>query len=88
VGSDLKVRAQGESRSEADATRLADLVRGLAAMATLSAEARPPAVEDLEVETDRNQWKVSFAIDGRAAREWFLEKRKAAEPKDRPSRNR
>jgi hypothetical protein len=88
VGSDIKVRAQGESRNEADATKLTDLVRGLVAIATLSAEAGPPAVDDLEVETERNQWSFSFAIDGRAAREWFLEKKKRPEAKDRPAKSR
>jgi hypothetical protein len=88
VGSDIKVRAQGESRNEADATQLVDVVRGLAAMAALKAEAQTPAVEDLEVESERNQWKVSFAIDGRTARKWFIEKKKDSEPKGTPGRSR
>jgi hypothetical protein len=88
VGSDIKVRAQGESRNEADATQLMDVVRGLAAMAALKAEAQTPAVEDLEVESERKQWKVSFAIDGRTARKWFIEKKKESEPKGTPGRNR
>jgi hypothetical protein len=65
-----------------------DVVRGLAAMAALKAEAQTPAVEDLEVESERKQWKVSFAIDGRTARKWFIEKKKESEPKGTPGRNR
>lgn len=88
VGSDIRVRAQGESRNEADAARLVDVVRGLAAMAALKAEAQTPAVEDLEVESEQNQWKLSFAIDGRTARKWFIEKKKDSEPKGRPGKSR
>lgn len=76
TGADIRVRARAEAGSSEEAGELADLVRGMFALAALSASGAP-ALESVEVETIDDRIEVSFELDSRAVRRWLRERDKA-----------
>ncbi len=76
TGVDIRIRARAEAGSSEEAAELADLVRGMSALAALSASGAP-ALESVEVETIDDRVEVSFELDSRAVRRWLRERDKA-----------
>ena len=76
LGSDLAIHARAEVESSDEARQLADVVRGMAAFSSLSADG--PSIESLEVES-RGKWlEVDFEIDSDYVRDWLKEREKKA----------
>ena len=76
LGSDIAFHARAEVESSEEARRLADVVRGLAALSTLSTGGTP-SIESLEVQSRGTWLEVEFEIDADNVREWLRERKKA-----------
>lgn len=86
VGSKVKIRARAETSDEQAATKLADMVRGIAAMGALqkqSDDSLQALYDSLEVETIDELVDISFEVDADTVRKYLVPK-DGADPKRRP----